>query len=113
VTDRLPARLEATALMRQVSAEGGFATVIAKGEPEAGTIMVVLCENGARARAYERMPTPDGDRIWQLTRRDDPDKPGEFSEWLSRRQHQDSDLWIIELDIAGGERFIGLTAPPG
>lgn len=113
MTPRLPARLEATALMRLVSAEGGFATVIAKGEPEAGTIMVVLCENGAGARAYERMPTPDGNRIWQLTRRDDRDKPSDFSEWLSRRQRQDRDLWILELDIAGGERFIGLTASSG
>lgn len=110
MTARLPARLEATALIRQVSAEGGFATVIAKGEPEAGTIMVVLCENGLGARAYERMPAPDGQRAWQCSRRDNPDKPGDFSQWLARRQQQDSDLWIVELDIADGERFIGLTA---
>jgi hypothetical protein len=108
---RLPAGLEASALIRQVSTEGGFGMVIAKGEPEAGTIMVVICENGRDARAYERMPSPDGNRIWQLSRRDDSQKPGDFSEWLSRRQRQDSDLWIIELDIAGGERFIGLPAP--
>jgi len=109
MTARLPAHIEASALIRQVSAEGGFGMVIAKGDLEAGTIMVVLCENGAHARAYERMPTPDGNRIWQCSRRDDPQKSGDFSDWLARRQRQDSDLWIIELDIAGGERFIGLS----
>jgi hypothetical protein len=27
-----------------------------------------------------------------------------------KRAAQDNDLWIVELDIARGERFIGLTA---
>ncbi len=111
---RLPAKLEATALMRQVQAEGGFACVIARGEPDAGTLLVVLCHNGgaggANARAYERMPLPDGTRRWQLTRQADSANPESFADYLARRAGQDRDLWIIELDIAGGERFIGLTA---
>ncbi len=111
MTDRLPAGLEVSALLRQVSAAGGFAMVIAKGEPEAGTILVVLVENGAQARAYERMPAPDGTRQWQCTRHDSPEKPGDFTEWLDRRHHQDRDLWIVELDIVRGERFIGLSPP--
>jgi hypothetical protein len=39
-------------------------------------------------------------RAWQQARADDPAKPGEFAAWLERRQKQDSDLWIVELDIA-------------
>ncbi len=103
---RLPTHVEAGALLRRVQQEGGFATVIAKGEPEAGTLLVVLAENGRNQRAYERMPDPAGGRPWTLSRREDPDSPQEFSEWLSRRQSQDPDLWIIELDIPRAERFI-------
>ncbi|MEO5586279.1 MAG: DUF1491 family protein, partial [Novosphingobium sp.] len=39
--------------------------------------------------------------------------PQEFSEYLERRKYQDPDLWIVELDIANAERFIGLPPPPG
>ena len=108
MTARLPAKLEVSALMRQVQAAGGFACVIAKGEPDAGTLLVVLCHNGANTRAYERMPMPDGTRQWQQTRKADPEHPESFPDWLERRRTQDRDLWIIELDIAGGERFVGL-----
>jgi hypothetical protein len=103
---RLPAHLEVASLIRRVQAEGGFATVLHKGERDAGTILVVLAENGANFRLYERMPQLDGSRQWTLNRVQDPENKTDFQEYLDRRATQDSDTWIIELDIADGERFI-------
>ena len=40
---------------------------------------------------------------------ENPEIRGELDEWLTRRGSQDPDLWIVELDIANGERFIGIT----
>jgi hypothetical protein len=108
VDTRLPAHLEVSALLRQVQVEGGFATVVHKGERDAGTILVVLTENGANARAYERMPQLDGTRSWTKTFSEGTENKRYFSDNLERRAKQDPDLWIIELDIARGERFIGL-----
>ncbi len=108
---RLPAHLEISGLIRSVDAAGGFATIIAKGERDAGTILVICCENGVNGRIYERMPQADGSRIWTLSKVQDPEKPQEFSEYYERRKQQDSDVWIVELDIANSERFIGLTLP--
>jgi hypothetical protein len=113
VEARLPAHIEVSGLIRAVDAAGGFATVIAKGEREAGTILVVCCARGAPARAFERMPHPDGSRAWTLSKTQDIDKPYEFSEYLTRRAKQDDDLWIVELDIADAERFIGLPGTGG
>lgn len=110
---RIPAHLEVTGLIRAVSAAGGFATVLSKGEREAGTILVVCCASRAPMRAFERMPNPDGTRKWTLLRTQDIEKQGEFQEYLDRRAKQDDDLWIVELDIADGERFIGLTGTSG
>ena len=104
VDQRLPAHVEVAALLRRVQAEGGFGTVIQKGEREAGTILLVLCENGTNARAYERMPQLDGTRKWHQSKQKDTDN----KDYLMRRRRQDSDLWIVELDIANGERLIGL-----
>lgn len=80
-----------------------------KGEREAGTIVVLTTEKGGNARIYERMPTPDGDRLWALSRTQSTESSKEISDYLDRRAAQDSDLWIVELDIANGERFIGLN----
>ena len=103
---RIPAHLEVAGLIRAVNAAGGFGTVIAKGEREAGTLLVVCSDNGASAAAFERMPQPDGTRAWTLARRQDPEKPQEFWDYCDRRRRQDDDLWIVELDIADAERFI-------
>jgi len=108
---RLPAHVEAMGLIRQVQAAGGFGTVIQKGEQDAGTIIVVLTENGTNARLFERLPSLDGTRNWHLSKQQDSEKPEEFSDYLDRRGKQDRDTWIIELDVANGERFIGLTPP--
>ena len=106
---RLPAHIEVSGLIRRVGVEGGFGMVMAKGEPDAGTILLVLCHKGSDARAWERMPDADGERRWQLSRRLDSSDPAAFQNWLDRRRQQDPDLWIVELDIADGERFIGLS----
>ncbi|GAM04582.1 DUF1491 family protein [Novosphingobium sp. MBES04] len=103
---RLPAHMEVSALIRRIESEGGFGMVLSKGERDAGTLMVVLVERGRDSRAYERMPQLDGTRKWTLSREQDPEKPWEFSEFLERRGKQDPDLWIVELDIADGVRFI-------
>ena len=103
---RLPAHLEVAGLIRAVQAAGGFATVIAKGERDAGTLLVVCCVNGAQAVAFARMPRPDGTRGWTLAKTEDAENPVEFADYLARRRRQDSDLWIVELDVPDAERFI-------
>ena len=103
---RLPAQLEVSGLIRQVQAAGGFAMVLAKGEPDAGGILLVLIHNGQDSRAFERMPSLTGGRVWTLAKAESAGEPGAFAAWLERRRSQDPDLWIVELDIPDGERFV-------
>lgn len=110
---RLPAHLEISGLIRSVQAEGGFAAVLEKGEREAGTILIVTTENGTNTRVFERMPGLDGSRNWSCSKQQDPENKEIFNQYLDRRKYQDPDLWIVELDIANAERFIGASAPSG
>lgn len=109
---RLPAHLEVGALIRLVQGEGGFAMVLHKGERDAGTILIVLTESGANPRGYERMPQLDGSRKWTACFRQDTENKPTIEEYVERRVGQDPDLWVLELDIAHGERFIGLPHLP-
>ena len=103
---RIPAHLEVSGLIRAVEAAGGFATVIATGERDAGTILVVCCDRDGLAAVYERMPQPDGSRRWTLSRQQDTENKQDFWDYCDRRKQQDSDLWVLELDIPDAERFI-------
>lgn len=103
---RLPAHVEVAGLVRAVSANGGFATVLATGDRDAGTILAICCNKGTDAVAWERMPDTSGGRRWTPTKRQDSENPQEFQGWIERRRGQDPDLWLIELDIPQAERFI-------
>ena len=109
-TGRLPAGFEASALIRLAEANGGFGVVLHRGEPDSGTILIVILDNQGfgqtLARAYERLPKPDGTRGWAITKAQDAEKKDEFENYLTRRIEQDRDLWVVELTIAEGERFI-------
>lgn len=106
---RLPAHLEVSGLIRAVEAAGGFGTVLAKGERDSGTLLIVCCHKDTPGRAFERMPQRDGTRSWTLVREQDIEKPQEFDDYLTKRSRQDKDLWIVELDIADAHRFIAST----
>lgn len=108
---RLPAHVEIAGLIRSVNAEGGFATVLAKGERDAGTILILTMDSARNGQLWERMPMPDGSRSYRVAKKQTTDNKEEFEEYLRRRQQQDSDCWIVELDVPNPERFI--AAAPG
>ena len=103
---RLPAHLEVAAFIRMIEAEGGFATVIAKGERDAGTILILTMYRGEDAVLFERMPQLDGSRPYIAAKQQNPEKPQEIFEYLEKRRQQDPDIWILEADIADNARFI-------
>ena len=101
---RLASSLLVTALLRRAEAEGGFGTVIAKGDATAGAIAVILTERGANPRLFERMLQPDGHYGWHEASRGAGDGE-DLGPTLERRRRFDPDLWIVELDIVSPERF--------
>ena len=105
---RLPAHLEIGSLIRLAETHGGSAMVLAKGEKDAGTILLVTMYYGENTQLYERMPQLDGTRTFVQSKAQDPENPLEFSEYLERRRKQDPDIWILELDIEDPQRFIDL-----
>lgn len=104
--DRLPAHIEASAIIRLAESLGGFGTILAKGERDAGTILLVTLCRGKDGVLYERMPQLDGSRSFVVSKRENPENTQEFSEYLTRRRSQDQDMWLIEVDIVDPERFV-------
>ena len=103
---RLPAHLEVSAILRLAESLGGYATVIAKGERDAGTILLVTLCRGAAATLYERMPDLAGARSFVATKQENPENKQDFADYLARRRQQDADIWLIEVDITDPARFV-------
>lgn len=103
---RLPAHLEISALVRLAESSGGFATVVAKGERDAGVILILTTDKGENARLWERVPSLDGSRRYSLIREQETDKKDNLTDYIQRRRARDCDLWVVELDIAHAERFV-------
>ncbi|HYE29563.1 MAG TPA: DUF1491 family protein [Allosphingosinicella sp.] len=97
---RIAASVLAGALIRRAESEGGFGTVLVKGDATAGSILVVLLERGGNPRLFERLLRPDGRYAWLESGAAD-EVPG----FVARRRRFDPDLWVLELDVPSGERF--------
>jgi hypothetical protein len=103
---RLPAHVEVGAIRRLAESLGGFATVLARGEQDAGTIALVILCRGKPPALYERMPQLDGNRPFVRTHAQETEKPQDFLEILERRSARDPDLWLLEADVPDIERFV-------
>lgn len=112
MTSRLTASVEAAGLIRSAEGAGGFGAVLRKGDPERGSLLVLVRSRGAYVSCLERTLSLDGRYNWSSV---GPASHGEeeVSQFLARRAGFDPDLWLIELDIAQPERFIAETTLAG
>jgi hypothetical protein len=105
MTPRLTSRIEVSALIRRVEGQGGHGMVLAKGDGDAGTILLLLTERGVPYALLERALTDDGDYRWQRAGPQNIVDYQEVNPYIERRRGFDADLWVVELDVAGVERF--------
>jgi hypothetical protein len=102
---RLQSSILVNALQRRAESEGGFAAVLAKGDPTAGAVMVILAERGKKIRILERLLEAGEHYVWNDVGEQALANEEEFRKFLDRRRRYDPDIWLIELDIASAERF--------
>jgi hypothetical protein len=113
LNDRLPAKVEAAAIMRRAESGGGFATIIRRGDPDRGTITLLVTQRGTIAGVLERQMASDFTYRWANLSADHPFDEAAWREFLEKKQRFDPDFWAIELDVADAERFIAETTVTG
>lgn len=111
--ERLPAGLEAASIVRRAERAGDFATLLRRGDPDRGSIILVVTSRGRYVAVLERMLSSDGTYRWNRSGPDDSGESAEVAAFLQKRARFDPDSWEIELDIANPERFIAETTAAG
>lgn len=107
---RLPSHLLVGALLRRVNDAGGFGVVRAAGEAQSGAILALL-DDADGVRAVERMLDMDG-HATVVAAGPQHDSAALEGYWR-RRRSRDPDLWVVEVSIADGERFVAETIASG
>ncbi|MCS6987661.1 MAG: DUF1491 family protein [Sphingomonadaceae bacterium] len=97
-----PASLMVPALLRQVSAAGGFATVLHRGHAAGHAVVLVLQPQEGEPRAFERVPSFATGPQWREAARG----AEAVARFCRRQVGFDPDLWVVELTVAQPERFI-------
>ena len=96
-----------------MQADGGFATVIRRGDDERGSLLLLVSSRGKHVVCLERVLNFDGSYAWMPAGPPDSASSAEIADFLARRAQFDDDCWAIELDIADPQRFIAETISAG
>lgn len=97
---RLASRLRVDALIRRVNTAGGFGTVLALGDDEAGAIAVVARDAGEEVLRAAVLGAGGRYEFAEMARGLD------VMAWIERARRRDPDLWVIELDIPQAGQFV-------
>ena len=110
---RLTSRFLVDLLIRRTETAGGFATVIAAGDAQAGTILIQCRDRTKSGQLLERRFAPDGHYVWEAVGPENDSDSATRTAYVERRRRTDPDLWIIEVDIANAPQLVAEWAQLG
>jgi hypothetical protein len=110
---RLPAKLEVSGLIRRIESDGGFATILNKGDADGGAMLLIVSSRGRYVAGLERILAIGDGYEWRPTGPPESAGSTDLQSFLAKRTRFDPDLWVVEVDIADPERFIAETTALG
>ena len=99
--------------MRGVEAQGGFATILKRGDADRGALTLLVAQRGEVKAVLQRRLGEDFAYRWTEIRHFSPADPAELRKFLDSTRRTDPDSWLIELDVADAERFVAETVVSG
>lgn len=100
---RLKTGIWIEALRRRVEAGGAFFMVLQKGDPDGGSVVILVESRESGAALYTAQTQMDGTRAWHVQT---GISPLELKKRVSQLQRMDEDMWCIEVTDQKGRHFI-------
>jgi len=93
----------APALIRRAERGGAYATVVYRGDPDAGAVLIKVRSMDGLAVLYRSMRDMDGNRIWHPK---GPAGEDDLDADIRKAMVSDPDLWVIEIEDRQGRHFL-------
>lgn len=105
---RLKSGIWVKALIRRCDIGAIEAVVAARGDPDAGAILLKLNGRDAGCTVLAQTRRPDGSPVWLRATGPVPVAESDADAYVARQRGRDPDLWVIEIDSAEAETLLDL-----
>ena len=103
---RLKTEIQVKALIRRCDIAAIGAAVTARGDPDAGAILIKLCGRDANATVLAQTRRGDGALVWMRATGEAPVAETEADAYIARQRQRDPDLWVVEVETIAPETIL-------
>ncbi len=103
---RLKTDIRVSALIRRCDMQAIGAVVTARGDRDAGALLVKLCGRARDAVVLSQTRRPDGTLGWLRATGATPVAESEADAYIARQRQYDPDLWVVEVETLAAETIL-------
>jgi hypothetical protein len=98
VEPRLKSRMWIQALIRRCDLAAIAAAVIARGDDDAGAILLKFSGRDGGCSVLTQVRRQDGELVWMRATGSDPVSEAEADSYIERQRRRDPDIWVIGVE---------------
>lgn len=103
---RLKSGIWVGALIRRCDIAAIGVAVAARGDPDAGAILLKFLARDGGCTVLAQARRPDGEAVWMRATGAEPVAEPDADAYIARQRGRDPDLWVIEIDSGAADAVL-------